>query len=88
MAVRQGRELDEPSGLADPPHLGRASPPRSPRPPISMIDVTRASAPIVVGLVADEVDVDDEVDGLCDQAPHRELGQARVRLRHVVGESL
>ena len=38
--------------------------------------------------VADEIDVDDEVDRLGDEAPHRELGQVRVRLRHVVGEAL
>ena len=43
---------------------------------------------LVGGGVAHQVDVDDEVDGLGDQAPHRELRQVRVRLRHVVGETL
>ncbi len=43
---------------------------------------------LVAHLVADQVDVDDEVDGLGDQAPHRELRQSGVGLRHVVGETV
>ena len=37
--------------------------------------------------VADEIDVDDEVDRLGDEAPHGELRQVRVRLRHVVARA-
>ena len=38
--------------------------------------------------IADQVNVHNKVDGLRDQAVHGKLGQARVRLRHVVRQTL
>ncbi len=72
---RQRRELLELAAATDPPHLGRRRPASFAEP--ADLDDRRDAARrrLVAAAVADQVDVDDEVDGLGDQAPHRELGQ-------------